>query len=94
MWQRHKMEAVWKAYLKQMSWVFLSFSQEEAPALGPWGHKTLRLWLDGRYIYLCTSSMVDKNTKTGKMREQLKEKLKGKFKDSTLNENNLKYKYN
>ena len=43
--------------------------------------ETLDGLLDGIYIYWCTSSMMDNNKK------------KGKTKDSTINENNLKYKY-
>ena len=42
---------------------------------------TLDRFLDGRYIYRCTSSMMDNNQK--------EEKMKEKMKDSTINENSL-----
>ena len=42
--------------------VFLSFSLGEAQALGPWGYKTLRLWLDHKMVDLlmCTGKIKDR----------------------------------
>ena len=66
-----------------MSWDLpLFFSLGEAWALGPQGYKTLRLWLD--------YDMVDLLMCTGKIKDRQE---CGKEKDSTINENNLKYKY-
>ena len=73
-----------------MSWGFpLFFSPGEVQALGPHGYKTLGLWLDYEMVDLlvCTGKLQDVRQGQGKEKEGIWKK------DSTINENNLKYKY-